>query len=643
MILTPIAKLQTQQIVHSHKNDYLNDRLNAQRVLAVISLIIPFALFSLYLLAPHANDSGSAVHLMVTSVFVIALAVVRLIANWEKPREDIYQLTCAFLDFLGIAAILIGYAYVYDVPISVALKSPTANMFFVFLTSRVVLIHGPILLKTCGAAVITWTALTCLALFEPEFAGRTNSYIEYLTSFKILIGAEVERILQFIIITAILYTFIYLIRHDPATGYLRRPIFLQSVAKFLNDSRRKTPKGTHALIEVKITSLASTDLYDDVFCLISDLPFLKFIKLIKIGRLSNRNVAIWISYPHDQIDLDDFINKLSAELTQAAVSNLGSKVPPILIGGTLFDYESSSEEQLIYTDIAIRDAITNGKKARIFDQELCASIIHKDVVKQAIEYGLSHNLFSVHYQPIIDLMTDKPIGFEALVRLTDKNGKNIPPNIFIPIAESTGLVSDITDKLCTIISNEASLIHKIYSAESTQPYINVNIAPQQLTDIDATLAALRRAQSSGVKINVEITESSVLNENNTLEQINKLRQAGFSVAIDDFGTGHSSINRLNTLNVSTLKIDQCFTKNVENIKGFNFLKAIVDLSLTTSESVIIEGVETLSQKLLLMKMGVRYCQGYFFAKPMSLVQLDTYLENIFGRRSTIRNRLNHTA
>lgn len=132
-----------------------------------------------------------------------------------------------------------------------------------------------------------------------------------------------------------------------------------------------------------------------------------------------------------------------------------------------------------------------------------------------------------------------------------------------------------------------------------------------------------------------------MNEANALEQIEKLKQAGFSLAIDDFGTGHSSINRLNTLNVTTLKIDQCFIENIEDSKGFDFLKAIVDLSLTTSDSVIIEGVETLPQKLLLMKMGVRYCQGYLFAKPMKLAQLEDYLSHIFGIKSTFPNRFDH--
>ena len=93
--------------------------------------------------------------------------------------------------------------------------------------------------------------------------------------------------------------------------------------------------------------------------------------------------------------------------------------------------------------------------------------------------------------------------------------------------------------------------------------------------------------------------------------------------------------------MSTLKVDRCFLKNIEEVKGYAFLEAIVNLSRTTSESVIIEGVETLQQKLLLMKMGIRYCQGYFFARPMGLDQLEDHLSKTYGLKNTSRNRIGH--
>jgi len=108
-----------------------------------------------------------------------------------------------------------------------------------------------------------------------------------------------------------------------------------------------------------------------------------------------------------------------------------------------------------------------------------------------------------------------------------------------------GLISDLTDNLCAIISKDAALIKDAYTAQDLNPYININISPQQLNDIDRTISALKRARIGGLDINVEITESGLLDQFNALDQIERLHKAGFSIAIDDFGTGYSSIERLN--------------------------------------------------------------------------------------------------
>ena len=92
------------------KNDYLSDRLNAQRILSSMSLFIPLALFLLYLITPHASDSGSSMIVIYVSSAVIAIAALRFFLNWGKPRDNNYQLSSALLDFLSAAAILIAYA-----------------------------------------------------------------------------------------------------------------------------------------------------------------------------------------------------------------------------------------------------------------------------------------------------------------------------------------------------------------------------------------------------------------------------------------------------------------------------------------------------------------------------------------------------
>ena len=632
----------TQPIEHNHKNDYLSDRLNAQRLLALISLLVPLGLLSLYVFTPHTSDSGSEFVLINISLLVIAVASFRLVYNWKKPRNNFYQLTCALLDFLAIAAILVAYAFTYEVPISVALKSPTANIFFVYLASRIVLFNGQILVKTCVMAIAAWLALVSLSMFEPQYAGRTSSYIEYLTSFKILIGAEIERMLQFVIITAVLYTFVFISRRDPVTGFLRRAFFLQSIAKFLNQSSRKDKEKNHALIELRIPDLTITDkIHNTVFMLVPDLRSLKAVNVVNIGRLSNRNIAIWISYSNNKVELESLVEDISTELIDMATLTLGSETPLVVIGGVRFNGNVSSLEHLTYTDIAIREALNDGKKALIFDETIETKILRKQYVEQAIEFGLNRRSFYVHYQPIVDLMTDRPVGFEALIRLNDKNGKAIRPDMFIPIAEAAGLIDDITDHLCDMIAEDAKRLKGIFFGQDKKPYININISPQQLNDIDRTISALTRAYDGGLDINVEVTESGTLNEKNAVSKIEKINQSGFAVAIDDFGTGYSSIERLSKLNVSTLKIDRCFIEDIEDAQSYSFLEAILKLARTTAEYVIVEGVSTLSQKLLLMKMGVRHCQGFYLARPMDIASLEIYLAEHYAIRKPSQKRIGH--
>ena len=626
------------------KNDYLSDRLNAQRMLSFMSLSIPLALFLLYIITPHASDSGSSLIVINVSAAVIAIAALRFFINWTKPKDNKYQLTGALLDFLSAAAILIAYALSYDVPISIALKSPTANIFFIYLTSRIVLFHGKIMVQTGAMAIGTWIALVALAMLEPEFAGRTSSYIDYLTSFKVLLGAEIERIFQFAIITAMLYTFITLARYDAPTGFLRRAYFLQSTLKFFAQAKGKYSDKSHAMIEFRATDLSDTEkLYDSLFKCIPDIPSFQRINFSSMGRLSYQSAAARIEYSGTQNDLLKIVQTMHDELSTIAMIKLGTKTPSFVIGGAILDRNSNNHDQLSHADIAIRQALKDGQKALVFDESLQSELMFKQKIEQAIKQGLSKNLFSIAYQPIIDLMTDKPIGFEALIRLKTQTGDSLSPAVFIPIAETSGLIDDITDHMCDIIRREAGEIRDMFLESSIDPYININISPVQLKDMNHITAALKRAKTSGLTINAEITESTILNEHRTGERIQTLKDAGFAVAIDDFGTGYSSIERLNKLDSMALKIDQTFVRDIEDQQAFRFLKAIVNLAQTTSNLVIIEGVETLAQKLLLMKMGVRYCQGYFYAKPMDVYDLENYLAQTYNIVRPRQRRSGHIA
>ena len=622
----------------SYKNDYLTDRLNAQRVLSLISLMIPFSLLFFFLVTPNASDLKPNPLVVYISTIIIIQAAIRLFLNWKKVLTDSYQLLCVFIDLVALSFILIAYAITYEVPLSVALKSPTANIFFIYLTSRIVLFDKSILLKTSLITTATWIGLVYFAMLDPMFEGRTSSFIEYMTSFKVLIGAEIEKILQFGLITAVLYVFLHSARHDPPTGFLRRPFFMQSLSKFLISTKSDNLNNNYAVVEVRAKNLTDVNkIYNTAFNLTWGLSFLRDLKVVKVGRLSDQSFALSIEYSKDIQDFTQILRQIYNELNANVVSRLANKSPALVVGGCIINRNLSAHQHLTYTDIAIREATASGKNFLVFDDLMLAQIEHRQSIERAIELGFKNNLFSVVYQPIIDLMTEKPMGFEALIRLKGVDNKPISPAEFIPIAESAGLINDVTEFLCDQVAIEAVAIKELFEDYGTRPYININISPSQLIDVKRIITALTRAEGSGVKINVEITESTVLNNDRVYDVFNEIRAEGFSIAIDDFGTGHSSLQRLEKFKFSTLKVDQCFVRNIHDPKSYRFLNAIINLARTAAEYTIVEGVETLEQKLLIMKMGVRYCQGYYWGRPMPITDLCQYITEDVGFEKTQDN------
>ena len=626
----------------SHQSEYLTDRQNAQRLLALSSLIIPASFLFLYLIAPTASDLSSNPLVLIISIIIVAQAAIRLCINWKKALNDRYQFVCVLLDFFGLSLILLAYAITYEVPFSAALKSPTADVFFIFLASRIVLFNRSILIKTGLVAIISWICLVGIAVWDPSFAGRTSSFTEYLTSYKVLLGAEVERILQFGLITGVLLIFLEGIRIDAPTGFLRRLFFLGTLSRFLISNKSTSADTTFAFVEVRAKNIADVDsVYNRALKLIPKLPVLRDMKVAVIGRLSDQSAGLYIEYPKGAYELREILERIHEELSSQVTRKLASNAPTLIVAGCRIDPKISANRHLRYTDAAIREAIASGQNSLEFGEDLLAKIENKQFIERAIKLGLEKKKLSVAYQPIMDLMTDKPIGFEALIRLKDENNNPISPGVFIPIAETTGLIDDVTDYLCETIALEAPELCAIFEGHAVKPYININISPNQINDVDRILRALKRAEDGGVKINVEITESTVCDDDVAGRAFERLRQEGYLIAIDDFGTGYSSLQRLETLKFSTLKIDQSFVTNIGNRETHDFLSAVINLSRVTAQYTIVEGVETLEQKILLMKMGVRYCQGYYWTRPVSMDGLSQYLSESFGYKKLPQRRVGH--
>ncbi|MGZ5885230.1 MAG: putative bifunctional diguanylate cyclase/phosphodiesterase, partial [Burkholderiaceae bacterium] len=243
-------------------------------------------------------------------------------------------------------------------------------------------------------------------------------------------------------------------------------------------------------------------------------------------------------------------------------------------------------------------------------------------VIDALRHALRQHQFTLYYQPIVDLLDERIVKAEALLRWHHPQDGLVLPGEFIGLAEEIGLISEIDEwVLC-----EAVRCAKEWSALSGVPFqISVNKSPLDfmgkaqtriLDTIDTRLAALGVAGNS---ISVEITEGILLIDSPSVrERLDKLQKAGIQLAIDDFGTGHASMAYLKKFHVHYLKIDQSYVRDVTtNMDSRSIAEAIIVMAHKLGMKVIAEGVETVEQKEWLKTAECDYAQGYLFSKPVS--------------------------
>lgn len=244
-----------------------------------------------------------------------------------------------------------------------------------------------------------------------------------------------------------------------------------------------------------------------------------------------------------------------------------------------------------------------------------------------LERALKKGEFVFYYQPEFDLKTEKVIAVEALMRWNAPNGI-VPPGEFIPVLEQSGLIRKFNSFLLHQTLTDLKTIH-----EAGYPNIAmaINVSAVQLDDkafVPAIQKALKETETDAKFLECEITETHQLSHPQMKEAIFKeLSKLGISISLDDFGTGYSSFNYLRCLDFKKLKIDCDFVRSLsENIKNRTILSLIIQLGHILKIPVLAEGIETTEQKDWLEKNGCDFGQGFWFARPLPLDQLLTFLE-----------------
>jgi sensor c-di-GMP phosphodiesterase-like protein len=248
----------------------------------------------------------------------------------------------------------------------------------------------------------------------------------------------------------------------------------------------------------------------------------------------------------------------------------------------------------------------------------------------AMRAGLRRGEFFLLYQPLVDLKTGACVGVEALLRWRRRDGEHVGPDLFIPIAEQSGMIIRLTERMLELVEADAGQ----YLVTHPQFHVGINLSAADLHSaavvehIDAVLA--RTAHPSNLI--VEITERSLLDLSLARSVIADLRARGIAVAIDDFGTGYSSLSYLESLDLDYLKIDRSFIEAIgTGAPTSQVVGHIISMARALGLAMIAEGVESEAQHAFLRAHGVQFAQGWLFGKPVPFADVVRSMQETAAR------------
>ncbi len=300
---------------------------------------------------------------------------------------------------------------------------------------------------------------------------------------------------------------------------------------------------------------------------------------------------------------------------------------------TLASGDEAPATWLRQAEIAVRRASERSQRWARFSPEL--DMTHnQDTLELLAELktALGSSQLTLHYQPKICLLSNAVLGVEALMRWQHPERGFIPPGKFIPRAEHSTLIDELT---AWAIDNALTQITR-WQSMGIQLSVAVNISTRNLLTpdfADTVLALLEKHQVDGALLELEITEGAfMLDLDRTVRELTRLSDANITLSIDDFGTGYSSLQYLDALPVSIIKVDQSFVKSLSKTSGsYHIVKAAVDMAHSLGMQVVAEGVETKAAYELLSDFGCDIAQGYFIACPMPTDQFNSWYQSHHGR------------
>tara|TARA_B100000315_G_scaffold260532_1_gene322662 strand:+ start:4654 stop:8064 length:3411 start_codon:yes stop_codon:yes gene_type:complete len=287
------------------------------------------------------------------------------------------------------------------------------------------------------------------------------------------------------------------------------------------------------------------------------------------------------------------------------------------------------EEMVRDADIAMYQAKSEGRARHIvFEKGMHVRAVTQMEMETNLRQAIEKEQFSLAYQPVVDILTEKLTGFEALIRWKHPKIGHIPPGDFIPIAEETKLIVPIGRWVVAEACQQMKKWHTKYPGLNLA--ISVNISPAQFSDIhliDDFKNVLEKTKFDGKFLKVEITETAIMeNPLEVTQRLNQLRELGIQLHVDDFGTGYSSLSHLHRFPIDALKIDRSFVISMgDSQENMEIIRTIINLAHNLDLHTVAEGVESKADLTQLKNLSCDFAQGYYFSKPLAVKQATAFI------------------
>ncbi len=280
------------------------------------------------------------------------------------------------------------------------------------------------------------------------------------------------------------------------------------------------------------------------------------------------------------------------------------------------DHADTPQLLLDKAEQAMLQARKGGQQWTLYDAEQEQLFVRHHLLFGKLREALVKQHLQVHYQPQIDLLTGRVLGAEALTRWNDPDSGPIPPAVFIPVAEESGLIRQLTNWVVDECMRDCAS----WRAQGLDLTVSINLSALNLLDpalLGVLQAGLARTGLQACHVNLEITESCFMaSPERAMEVIGRMHDCGFQLSIDDFGSGYSSLTYMKNLPIDELKIDQSFVRRLLQSPGDQAIVAsTIELAHNLQLSVVAEGIEDTATADWLRTRGCDIGQGYCFARP----------------------------